>query len=679
MAKPLSSLLSNTKTRTLVLIVIGILIFGVVIAVSQADGGKKGAESAAPSKTSGVPTQIKSTPGEDVTRKYQELQEKANVRGAEEAAKKGTTFIPTLTGNVQGLSDTDFEKQLTSVYGDLSDKCSKATVDAYTKKGMTTTEIIMQLKCDGCTAEQISGLFSCDQIAAALVAQNSCGDDKCSPAAVKRLKEKGTSDNDIVAQLKSNGCSYKDIVTALKANGMSANAIAAALKANGASIDEIAAAMKDSGYDANQIAGALKSAGYDASQIASALSKAGYSKNDIMSALTKAGFSAVDIAKALSDLNVASDGKSNAQLAEQSSASKRLRAQQEAQQLASYSQQRQGKIQELVTAMDAQRKNAMDVWMQIPQQLYTQGEWAQTKAQKEADAAKNGSSSASKRVSSLATGDQSGDKEGVVLKAGSVLFAILDTAVNSDEPGPVMATIVSGTLKGAKLMGSMQASQDSETIALSFTAINLPSEANSMGVSAVAIDPDTARTALASDVDHHYLYRWGSLFASSFVQGYAQAVANSGTSSTTSSGAAGVTTTTVSPAQTGRQQLFSGIAEVGQKWSEVVGQNFNRAITITIDQGTGIGVLFTSDFVFGTNPIYYTPPTTSASNAAPTAPGATTPAAGSNVPGALGNNTALSADQRQALWNILQNQPVTTQTAGSSAVTTTSTMGGAPP
>lgn len=673
MANPVATLLGNTKTRTLVLIVLGILIFGVVIAVSQTDSKKTGPEAAAPSKTSSVPNQVKSTPGSDVTRKYQELQEKANTRGAQQAAEKGTTFIPTLTGNVQGLSDADFEKQLNSAYTELGGKCSQSAVDDYRKQGLSTTDIIMKLKDDGCSAAQIAALFSPDQIAAALLAQKSCNVTGCSADAVKKLKDQGTSDSSIVAALKSNGCSTKDIVGSMKANGMSAEQIATALKANGASIDEIAAAMKENGFDAVQIANALAKAGFD--------------KNDIVAALTKAGFSAVDIARAISELNIAENKNSqtNAQLATQAAAARRLSAQQEAQQLAAYSQQRQGKIQELVTAMDAQRKTAMDVWTQIPQQLFTQGEWATVKAQKEAEAKQNGATSKSRTGTSTGTTGANGtDNQGIILKAGSILFAVLDTAVNSDEQGPVMATIVAGSLKGAKLMGSMQTNLTSETIGLSFTAINMPNEAHSMGINAVAIDPDTARTALASNVDHHYLYRWGSLFASSFVQGYASAVANSGTSSTTSSGAAGVTTTTVSPAQTGKQQLFSGIAEVGQKWSEVVGQNFNRPITVTIEQGTGIGVLITADLAYGTDPIYYTPPSTTTAAAAPgaagaagaAAPGAATAGA---VPGALGSSTALSADQRQALWNILQNQPVTTQTAGSSAVTTTTTMGGAPP
>ncbi|HSX19578.1 MAG TPA: TrbI/VirB10 family protein [Gammaproteobacteria bacterium] len=697
MANRIANLLGNTKTRTMVLVVLGFLIFGVVIAVSQTEGkGKTGPDTPAPSKTTGVPNQVKSTPGSDVTRKYQELQEKANVRGAQEAAKKGTTFIPTLTGNVSGYSDTDFEKQLTAAYGDVGGKCSSTEVADLKKKGMETTAIILQLKSEGCTAAQIGALFSTDQIAAALLAEKACNANGCGSDAVAQMKKQGFDDGKVVTELKKNGCATNDIVTALKASGMTAEQITAALKASGTSANDIAVALKQngftaeqiakamakSGFTADQVAAAMAKAGYPPDQIAAAMSKAGYSKNDIIGALTKAGFSSVDIAKAISDLNLAQAGAAaqTAQQAEQAAAAARLSSQQEAQQLAAYSQQRQGKIQELVTAMDTERKTAMDVWTQIPPQQFAQGEWAQKKAQEAAEAAKAGYTIGK---DGKATKKDAKDAK-VILKAGSILFAVLDTAVDTDEPGPVMATIVAGSLKGSKLLGTMSSNLTSETISLSFTAINMPGEANSMGISAVAIDPDTARTALASDVDHHYLYRWGSLLASSFIQGYATAVASSGSTSTTSQGAAGVTTTTSSPAQNSKQQLWSGIAQVGQKWSQAVGENYNRPITVTIEQGTGLGILVTSDLVYGTNPTFYTPPSSAGTTAPPgtattAGAGGAGGAAAANVPGGLGNSGTLTADQRQALWNILQNQPVTTQTAGSSTVSTTSTMGGTPP
>lgn len=630
MANRLATLLGNTKTRTMVLLVLGILIFGVVIAVSQTGSSDAGPATQRVSKTTEVPNQVKSTPGSDVTRNYQELQEKANIKGAADAAKKGTTFIPTITGNAQGYSDKDFEKQLSTAFDSLGGKCSKEKVAELTKQGMTTTQILLELKSYGCSAVAIAALFTPDQIAAALLSQKDCGavgaggaeNTSCTEEAVKALKGNGNDITKVVAAMKANGCAPNDIAAALKATGSDAATIATAMKANG----------------------------IDATIISTALAKAGFSKSDILPALTQAGFSPVDVARALSALNLdsADNASLTAQQQAQAAAAQRLSAQQEAQQLAAFSQQRQGKVQELITAMESEKKTAIDVWSQIPAQAFQQGEWASKKAAAQA-AANN-----KKTKDKSATGYEDGK---VILKAGSILFAVLDTAVNSDQAGPVMATVVAGSLKGSKLLGSMTPDTTSETIALTFSAINMPNEANSMGISAVAIDPDTARTALASDVDHHYLYRWGSLLASSFVQGYASAVASTNSTSTTSQGAAGTVTTTSTQAPDAKQQLFAGISAVGTKWSQVVGQNFDRPITIIIDQGTGIGVLITSDLTYGTNPVFYSTVKTSTAAIDPTNPATVTPAEVLAATGAPAASSSLSNDQRQALLNLLQNQP----------------------
>ena len=74
----------------------------------------------------------------------------------------------------------------------------------------------------------------------------------------------------------------------------------------------------------------------------------------------------------------------------------------------------------------------------------------------------------------------------------------MDTSVNSDEQGPVLATIVSGKLKGAKLIGSFSGpSQNSDKITLSFNTMTIPGGSGSISINAYAIDPNTARTALA--------------------------------------------------------------------------------------------------------------------------------------------------------------------------------------
>ncbi len=176
------------------------------------------------------------------------------------------------------------------------------------------------------------------------------------------------------------------------------------------------------------------------------------------------------------------------------------------------------------------------------------------------------------------------------IKAGDIMFGVLDTGINSDEQSPILATIVQGSLKGGRLLG--QFSRAGEKVVLTFTTMSLPGLPRSISVNAVAIDPDTARTAIASEVDNHYLLRYGTLFASSFVSGLAQAVAQSGSTIVTEPfGQAIIQNPTTSALEKG----LIALGNVGTQYAGVLKQNFNRAPTITVDSGAGIGILFMAD------------------------------------------------------------------------------------
>lgn len=183
----------------------------------------------------------------------------------------------------------------------------------------------------------------------------------------------------------------------------------------------------------------------------------------------------------------------------------------------------------------------------------------------------------------------SGQQQIPLIKAGSILFAVLDTGVNSDQPGPVMATIVNGKYKGAKLIGALTQTPDGERVVLEFTQMSQPDWADVIPIKAVAINPDTARTAIASNVNHHYLLRYGSLFASSFVQGLSKAVEKSGSTNVSDEN----TTTTTHPKLNTREQLYMAIGQVGENFSDVAKKQFDRKPTVKVDAGVGLGILFT--------------------------------------------------------------------------------------
>ncbi|MGD9153600.1 MAG: TrbI/VirB10 family protein [Gammaproteobacteria bacterium] len=178
-----------------------------------------------------------------------------------------------------------------------------------------------------------------------------------------------------------------------------------------------------------------------------------------------------------------------------------------------------------------------------------------------------------------------------LIKAGTIMFGVLDTAVNSDRAGPVMATLVSGKYKGAKLLGSLSRTSDGQRVILQFNQMSMPDWPDVLQINAVAMNPDDAHTAIASSVDNHYLLRYGSLFAASFLSGYSQAITNAGTTSL----GLGVIQVTHPKLSTGDRTLV-GLGEVGKNLSDAARDIFdNTKPTVRVNAGVGIGVLFMSN------------------------------------------------------------------------------------
>jgi uncharacterized protein YjeT (DUF2065 family) len=267
---------------------------------------------------------------------------------------------------------------------------------------------------------------------------------------------------------------------------------------------------------------------------------------------------------------------------------------QRAQQL-KLSELQQKQVAAIVSNMESQSKDAFKAWNEYAIQAYTPG------ATQDKD--KNGGDPAGSDggPSSGAGGSGGAASADVLIKAGAIMYAVLDTAVNTDEPGPVVATITGGKYQGAKVLGDIQMAATpgtggrAEKVIINFSTLSIPADltAKSLQIKGVAIDLDTARTALASDIDHHYLLRYGTLFASSFMTGYAKVITSAGTVQTNSQSTG--TTTTTTPTLSSRQQIFASLGEVGKQFGAATSTYFSTPNTITVDAGTGIGVLILSD------------------------------------------------------------------------------------
>lgn len=454
--------------------------------------------------------------------------------------------------------------------------------------GFSATE----LKDAGFTPEELkAGGFTDGDLIRAGIAVSASGKE-CSVDSLMQARASGVS----AAELKNRGCS----ADALRAAGFTAAELKAAgfsdivglptsgscdveslkqARANGASASELknrgcsAAALRAAGFTAAELRAAgfsakdLKDAGYSAAEILAA----GFSPDD----LRAAGFNETEIAAAQKALGSASnlpgsfDDRSDWQKAMQ-----KLREQQ-AQQLsdAEYADF----VRQLQQQMLTQANQLFAAWSPIPTQAFVQGaQPAEETPEAKAAAAKQAA-------------EQAAAQNVDIFKAGSIIFAVLDTGVNTDESSPVMATIVTGPLKGSKVLGNF--TRVEKKVLLQFSVLSVPKLNNSIGINAVAIDPNTAKTALASKVDNHYLLRYGTLFASSFVTGVGQAFQSAGAQTTVTP----IGTFTTIPNLNLGQKLAIALGQVGSQFGSVMAPMYTMPPTVEVKAGSSIGLLLMGD------------------------------------------------------------------------------------
>lgn len=501
--------------------------------------------------------------------------------------------------------------------------CDVASLTAARNAGVSAATIRQTLGCNA-DALKAAGYNAAELKAAGFTAAElkkagfNAADLKAAGYSAKELRDAGFSAKD----LKDAGYSAKQ----LKEAGFSA----ADLKAAGFTASQ----LKDAGYSAKELkqagfdAAALKAAGFDAEDLnkagfsAAELEAAGYSAKDLKAAgysnddIKKAGYSQDELAAAgIENSNVQSLGAfglpavnsempsvpgyqgNNAQAG--SSEANNTRQLQEIlsrQKTQLADQKFQQQIQQRTSDMISSANQSLQNWKSAPSQAYVAGSVVDTKPTVEATA-----------TGYPAPVPQSADKnsdvvakpQAAIIKTGDILFAVIDTSVNSDEPGPILATIVSGRLKGSKLIGSFNLPSNADKMVISFNTLSVPGAAGTVSISAYAIDANTARTALSSSTNHHYLLRYGSLFASSFMEGFGNAIQSANTTITIGGSGSGNNTTTIqggnAVGQSTLENAVIGLATVGKAWGQFAQQKFNTPVTVEVYSGTAIGVLFTQD------------------------------------------------------------------------------------
>ena len=174
----------------------------------------------------------------------------------------------------------------------------------------------------------------------------------------------------------------------------------------------------------------------------------------------------------------------------------------------------------------------------------------------------------------------------LVIRPGDLLYAVIDTGVNSDVPSAVMATIASGKYRNVRLLGGFQ--RHDERLVLAFTRAVLPT-GETVQLEAYAVDPATTEASVASRVDTHFFSRWGGLVASAFLEGLGSAKRYSGSQSTVYGNES--TDQMVWNTYSVADQAWIAAGKVGEKAGKVFERNFERPPTVYLESGTPVGIL----------------------------------------------------------------------------------------
>jgi len=200
-----------------------------------------------------------------------------------------------------------------------------------------------------------------------------------------------------------------------------------------------------------------------------------------------------------------------------------------------------------------------------------------------------GSQGAAGDQDSNGSNEEAKDAPALIL-AGTIVPAVLLGPVNSDNPGPVLAQIVAGPLRGARVLGTFQLRR--KHVVLEFSTLSWPKTGRSMSISAYGVNDD-ASLGMATDVNNHYFLRYGLTLAAAFVQGYGEAASRANT------------TVVISPIGvpieqrgelTNEQIRQSALGNVGSTLGSQLQQEANIPPTITVDAQAPIGLLFMADF-----------------------------------------------------------------------------------
>lgn len=183
------------------------------------------------------------------------------------------------------------------------------------------------------------------------------------------------------------------------------------------------------------------------------------------------------------------------------------------------------------------------------------------------------------------------EEQKVIIPTGDIEYAQTLIEANSEIEGPVLAQLLTGPLKGSRLIGTFTVADDRYLVVTFKTAVV---DGKDYNIDAIALDPDTTLAGVVTDVDNRYFRRIFLPAAAAFVTGFATAVSETGRTDVVVSGGASGAVTTETEEADDEQRVATGIKEASTEISTILKDMGDVDPIVKIKAGTPIGVLFTS-------------------------------------------------------------------------------------
>lgn len=175
----------------------------------------------------------------------------------------------------------------------------------------------------------------------------------------------------------------------------------------------------------------------------------------------------------------------------------------------------------------------------------------------------------------------------ILIPSGTINYAQILVEANSDVPGPVLAQLVSGPLRGARLIGDFTVK--GKYLVLQFDSIVI--DGINQPVSAIAIDPNTTLPGVASEVNNRYFSRVLLPAAARFLEGVGSAIAEDSQTTVT------VSRDTVIQEQSNldfEQEVGRGVEAGFEEIADFMEKEANGIRRLVrVQRGTPVGIFFT--------------------------------------------------------------------------------------